>query len=77
MYLYIVLVTLGILACSALSVYILSEFLKTFGTASDYEIPLNQAPAPEVVAAITASLTAMMGSPNYNFIIKKGGTYNA
>ena len=70
MYIYISLIILGILACSSLSVYILNEFLKTFGTAPDHEMPTNEAPVPEVVAAITASLAAMLGTPNYNIIIR-------
>ena len=67
---YIFFVLLGIIICAALSVYIITEFLRTFEAEQVYGTPVKQLPPPEVVAAITASLNVMLGVPNYNIIIK-------
>ena len=112
-WIYIVLIILGILACSGLSVFILGEFLNNVGTESEKATEKvkvakikeprpervarrsafafffahlfvrkkhNEPPTPEIVAAITASLSCMLGVPNYNIVIKdirKGGAINA
>jgi len=112
-FVYWLLIVIGILACSTLSVFILSEFLRNIDTvpATEEDIEpvkekiqpvrkervarqsffahifgrgrknvIDEAPTSEIVAAITASLSSMLGVPSYNIIIKgirKGGVFNA
>jgi len=65
---YILMVILGILVCAALSIFVLFEFLKVFDDKD--KITFTNTPPPEVVAAITATLSAILGEPTYSFVIK-------
>jgi len=74
--LYYVCISIGILLCAFLSYYVLTETLSSNSEAgTTYSIKTTPPPTPEIVAAITATLSTIMGVPAYNFVIKsiKGG----
>jgi len=69
--LYYIFISIGILLCAFLSVYVLTETLNSNSeTATTYSIKTTPPPTPEIVAAITATLSTIMGVPTYNFVIK-------
>jgi len=76
--LYYILVIAGILVCGYLSVYILVEIFgangeEAAGEGATYSIKTTPPPTPEIVAAITATISTIMKVPAYNFVMKNKG----